>query len=91
MRRQRVSEAFKCAGNDLQKTRAWQTAKHMYDLSLNANPHNLKALSNRAFMNLQVSTCLLLLPPSVSTCTSIAYVHSFLRACHSEIARHPRE
>lgn len=47
------------AGYDLQKTEAWAKAKQMYNLSLDANSGNLKALSNRAYMNLKVISYLL--------------------------------
>lgn len=53
------------AGNDLQKTEAWAKAKQMYNLSLDANSGNLKALSNRAYMNLKVISYLLLPSPAV--------------------------
>jgi hypothetical protein len=60
------------AGNDLQKTEAWAKAKQMYNLSLDANSGNLKALSNRAYMNLKVISYLLLPWETYASCSSKA-------------------
>lgn len=52
--RSRVSDAFKLAGNDLQEKKEWDRAKELYSLALQVQPSNIKALSNRALMNLRV-------------------------------------
>ncbi len=55
-----MSERLKAAGNDLQKNEALLDAKVLYSLSLDVDQDNVKALSNRALMNLKV-------PPPKST------------------------
>ena len=46
----------------MQDEGTWERAMHMYSLSLDLNPHNLKSLHPRAHMNLRVIACSLILP-----------------------------
>ncbi|KAK9903269.1 hypothetical protein WJX75_001491 [Coccomyxa subellipsoidea] len=52
--RERFSEGFRLAGDRMQDEGTWERAMHMYSLSLDLNPHNLKSLHPRAHMNLRL-------------------------------------
>ena len=54
MCRKILAEAFRLAGDTMQREGAWERAMQMYSLSLDLSPDNLTVLHNRADMNLKV-------------------------------------